>query len=329
MNVHAAPEPKMTIPEVHAAWGRLLQGLDRVLYGQASVKEQLLLCLLAGGHALIEGVPGTGKTLLALALSRLLGCKFRRIQFTPDLMPIDLLGTNVYDQKGQEFAFVPGPVFTEVLLADEVNRTPPRTQSALLEAMQERAVTIDGQRRALSPVFFTLATQNPVEYEGTYPLPEAQKDRFLLKIEVGYPAAEDELSMLRAYSEGRNLHSSEVEALEPVLDPARLALAIRAVATQVRVEDKLLGYIREVVSATRADEDVQLGAGPRASLALLQCSRAQAAVRGRDFITPDDVKALAKPVLDHRVTLSPEAEMEGRDVTEILRRIFERGEVPR
>jgi MoxR-like ATPase len=329
MNVPAAPEPTMTVQEVHATWGRLLQGLDRVLFGQSSVKEQLLLCLLAGGHALIEGVPGTGKTLLALALSRLLGCQFRRIQFTPDLMPIDLLGTNVYDQKRQEFAFVPGPVFTEVLLADEVNRTPPRTQSALLEAMQERAVTIDGQRRALSPVFFTLATQNPVEYEGTYPLPEAQKDRFLLKIEVGYPAPEDEVSMLRAYSEGRNLHSSEVEALEPVLDPARLASAIRTVATQVRVEDKLLGYIREVVAATRSDEDVQLGAGPRASLALLQCSRAQAAVRGRDFITPDDVKTLAKPVLDHRVTLSPEAEMEGRDVAEILRRIFERVEVPR
>jgi MoxR-like ATPase len=329
MTVPAAPEPSMTIAEVHSAWGRLLQGLDKVILGQAAVKEQLLLCLLAGGHGLIEGVPGTGKTLLALALSRLVGCQFRRIQFTPDLMPIDLLGTNIYDQKRQEFAFLPGPVFTEVLLADEVNRTPPRTQSALLEAMQERAVTIDGQRRALSNVFFVLATQNPVEFEGTYPLPEAQKDRFLLKIDIGYPAPEDEVAMLRAYSEGRNLHSTEVEALEPVLEPARLASAIRAVATQVRVEDRLLGYIREVVAATRLDEDVQLGAGPRASLALLQCSRAQAAIRGRDFITPDDVKALAKPVLAHRVTLSPEAEMEGRDLAEILRRVFERIEVPR
>jgi MoxR-like ATPase len=329
MTVSTAPEPQLTVAEVHAAWARLREGLDRVVLGQPKVKEQLLLCLLAGGHGLVEGVPGTGKTLLALALSRLLGGQFRRIQFTPDLMPIDLLGTNVFDQKRQEFSFVPGPVFTDVLLADEVNRTPPRTQSALLEAMQERAVTIDGQRRALSPVFFVLATQNPVEYEGTYPLPEAQKDRFLLKVDIGYPALEDEVSMLRAYSEGRSLHSTEVETLQPVLDPARLAAAIRAVATHVRVEDKLLGYIREVVAATRVDEDVQLGAGPRASLALLQCSRAQAAVRGRDFITPDDVKELARPVLDHRVTLSPEAEMEGRDLTEVLRRIFERVEVPR
>jgi MoxR-like ATPase len=329
MTVPTAPEPKMSIQEVHAAWARLREGLDAVVLGQPSVKEQLLLCLLAGGHGLVEGVPGTGKTLLALALSRLVGGQFRRIQFTPDLMPIDLLGTNVFDQKRQDFAFAPGPVFTDVLLADEVNRTPPRTQSALLEAMQERAVTIDGVRRALSSVFFVLATQNPVEYEGTYPLPEAQKDRFLLKIEVDYPAAEDEVSMLRAYSEGRNLHSTVVEALQPVLDPHALAAAIRTVATEVRVEDRLLGYIREVVAATRVDEDVQLGAGPRASLALLQCSRAQAALRGRDYITPDDVKALARPVLDHRVTLSPEAEMEGRDVTEVLRRIFERVEVPR
>jgi MoxR-like ATPase len=329
MNVPAAPEPSLTIPEVHTAWGRLSKGLDEVVLGQPAVKEQLLLCLLAGGHGLIEGVPGTGKTLLALALSRLLGCQFRRIQFTPDLMPIDLLGTNLFDVKRQEFSFLPGPVFTEVLLADEVNRTPPRTQSALLEAMQERAVTIDGVRRPLPGVFFVLATQNPVEFEGTYPLPEAQKDRFLLKIDIAYPAAEDEVHMLRAYSEGRNLHSTGVEALEPVLDPSRLAAAIRAVATEVRVEERLLGYIREVVAATRQDEDVQLGAGPRASLALLQCSRAQAAVRGRDFITPDDVKDLARPVLAHRVTLSPEAEMEGRDLGEILRRIFERIEVPR
>lgn len=329
MTVQGAPDASMSIAEVHAAWRRLLEGLDRVVLGQPEVKERLLVCLLAGGHALLEGVPGTGKTLLALALSRLLACQFRRIQFTPDLMPIDLLGTNVYDQKRQEFAFVPGPVFTEVLLADEVNRTPPRTQSALLEAMQERAVTIDGQRRALSPVFFVLATQNPVEYEGTYPLPEAQKDRFLLKVDIGYPAPADEVSMLRAYGEGRSLHSTEVEALEPVLSPTRLGSAIRAVATQVRVEERLLGYIREVVAATRVDEDVQLGAGPRASLALLQTSRALAAVRGRDFITPDDVKALAGAVLAHRVTLSPEAEMEGRDLADILRRVFEGIEVPR
>src|SRR6516162_4111194 len=208
----------MPLEQVRSAWTQLRAGLDRVLLGQDAVKERVLTALLAGGHVLVEGPPGTGKTLVALALSRLIGGEFRRIQFTPDLMPVDLLGTNVFEQRRQEFVFVRGPVFTDVLLADEVNRTPPRTQSALLEAMQERAVTVDGQRHPLSPVFFVLATQNPVEYEGTYPLPEAQKDRFLLKIDVDYPAAIDEVAMLRAYSEGRTLHEDALNALQPQLD---------------------------------------------------------------------------------------------------------------
>jgi MoxR-like ATPase len=321
--------PDSTLEEVHAAFSRLRQGLDTVILGQAHLKERVLACLLAGGHGLIEGVPGTGKTLLALALSRLLGCRFRRIQFTPDLMPVDLVGTNIFDPKTHEFVFQPGPVFTDVLLADEVNRTTPRTQSALLEAMQERAATVDGVRRPISPIFFVLATQNPVEYEGTYPLPEAQKDRFLLKIEVDYPAGEDELAMLRAYSEGRTLHDEVLMSLGPVLDPARLLAAIRSVASRVRVEEKLLAYVRDIVAATRSDEGVQLGAGPRASLALLAASRALSALRGRDFVTPDDVKEIAPAVLAHRVTLSPEAEMEGLDLEAVVRRIFERTEVPR
>jgi len=313
---------------VQESFSRLRQQLDSVVLGQGRMKDRVLICLLAGGHALIEGVPGTAKTLLALALSRLLGCRFRRIQFTPDLMPIDLLGTSIYDQKTQEFVFQPGPVFTDVLLADEVNRTTPRTQSALLEAMQERAATIDGVRRAISPVFFVIATQNPVEYEGTYPLPEAQKDRFLLKIEVGYPSGEEELAVLRAYGEGRALHEDGLARLEPVLDAAGLQRAIRAV-TRVRVEDKILAYVRDTVAATRSDEGVHLGAGPRGSLALLSAARAQAALRGRDFVTPDDVKELAPAVLAHRVTLAPEAEMEGLDLSAVLQRIFERIEVPR
>ena len=318
-----------TVADVHDLAQRLRTNLDRVVIGQPLVKERLLACLLAGGHALLEGVPGTAKTLLALALSRLLGCTFRRIQFTPDLMPIDLLGTNIFNQKSQEFSFVPGPVFTEVLLADEINRTPPRTQSALLEAMQERAVTIDGHRHALSPAFFVCATQNPIEFEGTYPLPEAQRDRFLLKISINHPERDDELSVLRAYAAGNSLHEHELQSLTPITDPAGIVRARAVVVSQVRAEEKLLAYIRDVVAATRNDDCLQLGAGPRASLALLACSRALAAVRGRDFITPDDVKELAPAVLVHRVTLAPEAEMEGTGLDAVLEKIFARIEVPR
>jgi MoxR-like ATPase len=326
MSTAEGAEP--SLGQVHQAFSRLRQQLDSVVLGQPRMKDRVLTSLLAGGHALIEGVPGTAKTLLALSLSRLLGCRFRRIQFTPDLMPVDLLGTSIYNQKAQEFVFQPGPVFTDVLLADEVNRTTPRTQSALLEAMQERAATVDGVRHPISPVFFVVATQNPVEYEGTYPLPEAQKDRFLLKIEVGYPAADEELAVLRAYGEGRALHEEGLASLEPVLDSRELLGAIRA-ATRVRVEDKILAYVRDAVAATRSDEGVHLGAGPRGSLALLSAARAQAVLRGRDFVTPDDVKELAPAVLAHRVTLAPEAEMEGLDLATVLQRIFERIEVPR
>jgi MoxR-like ATPase len=326
MSTAEGAEPSLT--QVHEWFSRLREQLDSVVLGQPRMKDRVLTCLLAGGHALIEGVPGTAKTLLALSLSRLLGCRFRRIQFTPDLMPVDLLGTSIYNQRDQEFVFQPGPVFADVLLADEVNRTTPRTQSALLEAMQERAATIDGVRHPISPVFFVVATQNPVEYEGTYPLPEAQKDRFLLKIEVGYPTADEELAVLRAYGEGRALHEEGLARLEPVLDAKSLHGAIRAV-TRVRVEDKILAYVRDAVAATRSDEGVHLGAGPRGSLALLSAARAQAVLRGRDFITPDDVKELAPAVLAHRVTLAPEAEMEGLDLSAVLQRIFERIEVPR
>src|SRR4051812_29286251 len=236
------------LADVHAAFAGLRRQLDSIILGQSQMKERVLVCLLAGGHALIEGPPGTAKTLLALSLARLLSCRFRRIQFTPDLMPVDLLGTSIYDQKTQEFVFQPGPVFTDVLLADEVNRTTPRTQSALLEAMQERAATIDGVRRPISPVFFVIATQNPVEYEGTYPLPEAQKDRFLLKVQAPYPAPEEELAVLRAYGEGRALHEEGLAQLTPVLDAAGLQGCIRAV-THVRVEEKILAYVRDAVSA--------------------------------------------------------------------------------
>ncbi|HSB60804.1 MAG TPA: MoxR family ATPase [Vicinamibacteria bacterium] len=318
-----------TLGELSSRWRRLREGLDTVVLGQEAVKEKALVCLLAGGHALLEGVPGTAKTLLALALARLVGCRFKRIQFTPDLMPADLLGTNIHNQKTQAFEFRPGPIFADLLLADEVNRTPPRTQSALLEAMQERAATVDGVRHEISKVFLVLATQNPVEFEGTYPLPEAQRDRFLMKIPIDYPAREAEARIVAAYAEGRRLHEEGVAALEPVMSREELAESRRAVRAGVRMEPGIQRYVLDVVTATRRDESVQIGAGPRASLALLDCARARAALHDRDFATPDDVKALAEPVLTHRVTLTPEAEMEGTTLGDVLRRVFEGVEVPR
>jgi MoxR-like ATPase len=318
-----------TIAEIAARFNTLRTQLDRVIMGQQRVKLLAVTSLLANGHMLLEGVPGTGKTLLALAMARLLGCRFRRIQFTPDLMPSDLVGANVFNQKTQEFVFRAGPVFTDILLADEINRTPPRTQSALLEAMQENAVTVDGARYKISPVFTVFATQNPVEFEGTYPLPEAQRDRFLFKINIDFPEAEDEARMLEEYAAGRRLHEDTVASLEPVVSAEELLQARRTVTTAVRVEPHIIRYIQELVSRTRRDEAVQIGAGPRASLALLEASRATAALEGRDFITPDDVKSLVAPVVSHRITLSPEAEMEGLSLDDLLRRIFDQVEVPR
>jgi len=317
------------IPEIGGKLSRVRDGLERVILGQNKVKEQLLVCLLAGGHALLEGVPGTGKTLLGLTLARLVGCRFRRIQFTPDLMPVDLLGTNVFNPQTQTFDFHAGPIFTDILLADEVNRTPPRTQSALLEAMQERAATIDGTRRPISDVFLVIATQNPIEFEGTYPLPEAQRDRFLLKISVDYPKMEEEAGILEAYAGGRRLHEEASTTLQPEITKDELVAARQVLSAGVRVEKGVQKYILDIVRSTRGHESLQFGAGPRASLALLEAGRALAALRGRDFVTPDDVKELVAPVLAHRVSLAPEAEMEGLGLEDVLRKIFEKVEVPR
>jgi MoxR-like ATPase len=318
-----------TLAEVSTSCNELRKRLDEVILGQEQVKEQVLVCLLAGGHALLEGVPGTGKTLLVLAVSRLLGCRFRRIQFTPDLMPADLLGANVFNQKSQEFTFMAGPIFTDILLADEVNRTPPRTQAALLEAMQESAATIDGVRHDISPVFTVFATQNPVEFEGTYPLPEAQRDRFMIKIDIGYPAAADEERMLESYAAGRRLHDEIVSTLQPAMTGEELLRARHMTRHGVRVDSNVRQYILQLVSRSRQDESVQIAPGPRASLALMETARALALLRGRDFTTPDDVKEMAPSVLRHRVTLTPEAEMEGMALEDVLRRVFEQVEVPR
>ena len=319
----------LTVAEAAAKFASLREQMNRVIIGQDRVKEQVLVCLLAGGHTLLEGVPGTGKTLLALTLSRLLGCGFNRIQFTPDLMPSDIMGTNVFNPKTQDFDFHAGPIFTDFLLADEINRTPPKTQSALLEAMQEKAATIDGLRHNISPVFTVFATQNPVEFEGTYPLPEAQRDRFLMKITIDCPTAEDELVILDNYVRGNRLHDVAINELGACMTADDL-LACRRTATKlVKVESNLLGYIQKIVAATRQDDAVQIGAGPRASLGLLDSGRALAILRGRDFITPDDIKEMALPVLIHRVTLSPESEMEGTTLNDVLKRLFEKIEVPR
>jgi MoxR-like ATPase len=318
-----------TLADVVSKHEKLRNQLDTIILGQNAVKEQALVCLFAGGHALVEGVPGTGKTLLVLALARLLGCQFRRIQFTPDLMPADLLGANVFNQKTQDFTFMAGPIFTDILLADEINRTPPRTQAALLEAMQESAVTTDGVRRRISPVFTVFATQNPVEFEGTYPLPEAQRDRFMMKIDIGYPAAADEGLMLASYVAGKRLHDEMVTSLEPVMSGEELLSTRRLISQGVRVDPTVQQYILQLVSRSRSDEAVQIAAGPRASLALLEASRALATLRGRDFVIPDDVKEIAPAVLRHRVTLTPEAEMEGTALEDVLGRIFDQVEVPR
>ena len=288
----------------------------------------MLTALLAGGHALLEGVPGTAKTLSVRTLAMTLSCRAKRVQFTPDLMPSDILGTTVFTPGSNEFHLHQGPVFTDMLLADEINRAPAKTQSALLEAMSERHVTIDGQRHLLSPVFTVFATQNPVEFEGTYPLPEAQQDRFLIKIPVDYPDAAAERELLAAIDQGHPPDQLESSGVAAVLTVEQLTAA-RGNLARVRVEPTILEYLMALVRATRKHESIVLGGGPRASIALLTCGKAWALIHGRDFITPDDIARLAEPVLAHRMTLSADAEVAGTRKTEVLGQILESLEVPR
>jgi MoxR-like ATPase len=311
----------LTILDTQAASGDRAQAvLDRlggVVLGQEEVLRHMMVALLAGGHALMEGVPGTAKTLSIRSLALALELRFGRVQFTPDLMPTDLVGVNMLDELKREFVYHPGPIFTDLLLADEINRAPAKTQAALLEAMAERQVTVDGKTRPLPAAFTVFASQNPVEYEGTYPLPEAQLDRFLLKIVIDYPSAEAERAILDRYAEGFSADRAESYGLQPMMSAAELAELRRAVAA-VHVEPSVRDYITRIVRATRDEPTLALGASPRASVALFLASRAEALLAGRDFVTPDDVKALALPVLRHRVTLTPEAEVEGRSVDERL-----------
>jgi len=291
----------MELKQVGALSEQMLEQVERAVVGKREAVELVLLGLLADGHVLIEDYPGLAKTLIARSFAQVSSMRFARIQFTPDLMPSDVTGGTIYNQRDGLFQFQPGPVFTNLLLGDEINRAPPKTQAALLEAMQERQVTIDGETHKLEPPFLVLATQNPIEYEGTYPLPEAQLDRFLLRISVGYPEREDEATML----ERRGERKQEQITLEPVVDAPAL-LAMQRAIEEVHVSEAIRLYIVDLVRATRDSSRAQVGASPRGSLALFTLARARAALDGRDFVTPDDVKRIAVPALSHRLTLPPE-----------------------
>lgn len=300
----------------------------KAVVGQDEVITQFLIAILVKGHVLLEGVPGVAKTLTAKALAHVLQADFKRIQFTPDLMPADVTGTHVFNTRTQEFALRQGPVFTDMLLADEINRTPPKTQAALLEAMQERRVTIDGDSHHLSDFFTVFATQNPIDYEGTYPLPEAQLDRFVMKVQMTYPTLEEETALLGRVDKGFDAHELAASGLTPVIDRDGLRAAREAVRS-VTVSEGMLNYITQLVVRTRHLPTLVLGASPRASIALLECSKALAAVSGRDYVLPEDVKEIAAPVLRHRLLLRAETEMEGLKSDDVVRQVLGAVEVPR
>ncbi|HVF29525.1 MAG TPA: MoxR family ATPase, partial [Pyrinomonadaceae bacterium] len=302
--------------------------LRKTIVGQDEVIEQILVAILAEGHALLEGVPGTAKTLTVKTLARIIGAQFSRIQFTPDLMPSDITGTNVFNMQSSQFSLRHGPIFTDILLADEINRTPPKTQAALLEAMEERQTTIDGERYTLSPIFTVLATENPIEYEGTYPLPEAQLDRFLLKVLIDYPAEVDELEIVARWDTGFNSHHLDQMNIQPLPDASTIQRC-RLEVRQMRMEPGVQKYIVDIARRTRNHPTILYGASPRASIALLLCSKALAAIRGRDFPTPDDVRDVAMPVLRHRLALRAEAELEGATTDAVIMDILKTVEVPR
>jgi MoxR-like ATPase len=302
--------------------------LHKVIVGQDDAIEQILIAVLAEGHALIEGVPGTAKTLMVKTLSRLINAQFSRIQFTPDLMPSDITGTNVFNIATSNFNLRRGPIFTDILLADEINRTPPKTQAALLEAMEERQVTIDGDGYQLPAIFTVLATENPIEYEGTYPLPEAQLDRFQLKILIDYPGEAEERLVLGKWDAGFNSKRLDQVDLQPLPDPNAI-IQCRQEVSRSHMETGVQHYAVDIVRRTRVHPFVHYGASPRASVALLLCSKAVAAIRGRDFVTPDDVRDVALPVLRHRLTLRAEAELDGVTPDAVISDILKLTEVPR
>jgi MoxR-like ATPase len=318
----------MNLDDLQTWYQRLRQEADKVIVGLEEPFAMLVVALFTGGHVLLEGVPGTAKTLMAKTLAHLVQAHFTRIQFTPDLMPSDILGTSVFDITTGRFYLKKGPIFTNILLADEINRAPAKTQSALLEAMEERQVNLEGERYPLEAPYMVVATQNPIEYEGTYPLPEAQLDRFLFKVLVPYTPLEQEVEILQRYHGGFDPHDLAASGLQAVL-PAREVVAARAAIQQVVVEEGLLTYIAQVAAASRRSPDLVLGASPRASTHVLLAAKTYAALQGRTFITPDDVKSVVPPVYRHRLLLKPEAEIEGLDADAVIGRLLGQVEVPR
>jgi len=300
----------------------------KVLVGQEEVFEQIVIAFFAGGHVLLEGVPGTAKTLMAKTLAKLIRADFNRIQFTADLMPSDVVGTQVYNMNQGDFYLKRGPIFANIVLADEINRAPAKTQSALLEAMEEHQTTIDGERHQLHQPFMVLATQNPVEYEGTYPLPEAQLDRFMFKVLVDYPGDEVETEVLRRYHHGFDAHALHTLDLQPVIRPEELPI-LRQEIQAITVEEGIFSYITQLANASRRSQDLILGGSPRASITLLLATKSYAALQGRSYVTPDDVKHILPATYRHRIILRPEAEIEGLDADAVIRRFAAAVEVPR
>ncbi len=302
--------------------------IDEVVIGQSDLVKQLLVALLSGGHVIIEGVPGTGKTLMVKVLSRLIAADFRRIQLTPDILPSDILGTNIFDLNSRDFILKKGPVFTEILLADEVNRTPPKTQAALLEAMEEQQVTLDGETMSLPSLFWVVATQNSLEFEGTYPLPEAQLDRFLFKLLVNYPTKEAEKQMLLNTQAGFKAKKPDLDLLEAIATVDDI-LRLREQVQKIQVEDNIFDYLLNLVERTRQHPDLILGASPRSAVAWLTATKANAYLSGRDYVIPDDVKEVSAPLLRHRLLLKPEAQLDSVKIDEVIESILKQVSVPR